>query len=168
MRNDSNWTPTGLFCAGVCAVALAGGLLLAGSSAVAGMRPATGPQPKTGIYQYASVLTSVNGNCGIKPGLHQSHIFYYPGPSRQGARYVTEGNPAVIAYSTYPATPALGITTWSGTYTQYVARGGQTGSGTFTATLTLLDPDFFTATEVDSQGSCTQYWQGSYIRISGE
>jgi hypothetical protein len=95
------------------------------------------------------------------------HIFYYPGPSKPGARYATQDTTAVIAYSTFPVTPAVGVTTWSGTFNQYHAPGGQVGTGTFSATLTLLDPDFFTATETDVQGSCTQNWQGSYIRISG-
>jgi hypothetical protein len=151
-----------LFVGSVTAAAL---VTLLAPTAQAGMRPTAGAQPREGMYQYASLLVSTSGSCGIQPGLQQLHVFYYPGPNRPGAKYVAEGIPYVVAYSLYPTTPPAGVTTWSGNYTTNHAPGGQTGSGTFNATFQFFDPDFFLATETDVQSGCTQNWQATYVRI---
>jgi len=121
-------------------------------------------QPIAGYYQYSSQLTAQSG-CGLRPGLKQSHIFYYPGPNATGSRYFQQHNANVIHYSTYPTTPVVGVTTWTGSFQYWQAPGGQMGSGTLSATLSFYDPNVFFAQETDVIGSCTQTWQGSYLRI---
>jgi hypothetical protein len=99
-------------------------------------------QPLPGFYQYLSVLKA-----------------------ETGCAYVADHNANAIDYSTFPETPAAGVTTWSGAFATYQAPGGQTGAGTFVASFSFLDPDFFLATEAATVGSCVQKWQGSYVRM---
>jgi hypothetical protein len=145
---------------------------LAGS-AVAAPSPVPPPPPAAGNYAaYSYVVSNTNtirvGGCpGAAAGAYYNGQFMYPGPSLTGAVLYNFGLDAAHGFvqqvNFTPATPASGVTTWSGAGTMENSPSGPGTTVAFTFTVTFK---FFTAESFEATiaytvpgtrfGTCTQ------------
>jgi hypothetical protein len=95
---------------------------------------------------------------------------YYPGPASTGATiYLVKNNSDKYGFSvvTLPKTPALGATSWSGSFSVAEQPGGKVKTGTFTGTLTFIDSGHFLILLKPLQGGCTQSIQITAYSLTG-
>jgi hypothetical protein len=117
-------------------------------------QPWSSVQPSAGSYIVLGQITSASSGCstfGQTKGLNTEAILYYPGPGATGA-YLRQpvSNALSTTFPEYdvrvidlPKTPAAGVTTWGGDFTERFEPGGPSYSGTFTGTVRFIDPYSF-------------------------
>ncbi len=131
---------------------------------------AVSPQPVAGIY-HAQILVTAETGCSTGVGSVLEGWLTYPGPAKSGAKFRSDqayNNYTQVSVASLPATPAAGITSWSGSYSFAALPGGSAVAGTFSATFAFADADSFVETWTDSHpeggGTCTETEQISLIR----
>ena len=109
-------------------------------------------QPDTGFYRADAHITkawppALCQAMGQPAGWSKSGIFYYPGPSAEGAvlRFSTDTATQILAQR-FSKTPVAGATGWKGTSTEDYEPGLLLQATTkFWAKITYLDSQSFTA-----------------------
>jgi hypothetical protein len=112
-------------------------------AALAATSPAKGIYTITG-YVVSATPKSVCVPSGLAAGQPIAGVFVYPGPAANGA---TVRQPSAqfneVGKSVFPKTPAIGITSWSGTLLASSEPSAPNLKLPFTATLTYLDASSF-------------------------
>jgi hypothetical protein len=117
--------------------------LLLPVAALAATPPAKGIYTITG-YIVSATPKSVCAAHGLVAGQPVPGVFVYPGPAARGA---TIREPSAqyneVGKSLFPETPAVGVTSWSGTLLASIEPSTSNSKLPFTATLTYLDASSF-------------------------
>ena len=138
-------------------------------------RAATVPPGMVGYYNAVHLVTGASvsggaGQCTNKQGDYYATSFYYPGPGKTGAAdWYPYNLPGALGefVSVFPATPAQGVTHWSGAYSIRNEPAATVVKGTFDSTTTQIDARSSIATQTitypaQGGGTCTEMEQVNY------
>jgi hypothetical protein len=132
---------------------------------------AAAPTPQVGhytqLYLVLSASVSGAGSCIDSVGTYFTEQFYFPGPSKKGAKAWRAFSLSDLLQNeviTFPETPAAGATTWSGTYSAQFLPNGATVKAKFSTSFTITDPSSSLGTTTvvgptQQGGTCTETLQ---------
>jgi len=123
-----------------------GALLLSTAPAISAM---AATEPKVGSYlgyEYFVSTTCAN-NVGIPGPADGSLVIHWPGPAANGFTiYGSAKDATSVKLDYFPVTPAVGVTSWSGTRVHYSYPPGTKAQESFSATITYINPSSFLMT----------------------